>query len=117
MEIIKAKYSSEDNNWVSLTFSDGSVGQVGTTDGIRRQYTDIFQEYIDNGGTIEPLHTEAELARMEQERINSEAKAYLASTDWYVSRKMEVGTDVPQHILDARQQARDAVVHLPSQKI
>ena len=54
MEIIKAKYSSEDNNWVSLTFSDGSVGQVSTTDGIRRQYTDIFQEYLDNGGTIEP---------------------------------------------------------------
>jgi hypothetical protein len=34
------------------------------------------------------------------------AKAYLAATDWYVVRKAETGTEIPQEISDLRAQAR-----------
>ena len=41
-----------------------------------------------------------------QEAINTDALAYLASTDWYVIRLQETGVAVPQDILDARASAR-----------
>jgi|TARA_R110000823_G_scaffold12494_7_gene41934 hypothetical protein len=34
------------------------------------------------------------------------AKSYLANTDWYVSRKSETGTAIPENILALRAQAR-----------
>ena len=34
------------------------------------------------------------------------AKSYLASTDWYVSRKSETGTAIPENISALRAQAR-----------
>ena len=61
MTITKAKYMEETLNWVQLTFDDGSIGQTSVTDGIRRQYTDVLQAYLDGGGTIEPQYTDAEL--------------------------------------------------------
>ena len=45
-----------------------------------------------------------------QAQANAEARAYLASTDWYVVRKAETGTEIPADILAKRQTARDAVV-------
>lgn len=45
-----------------------------------------------------------------QIRINADALAYLASTDWYVIRKQETGTDIPEEILAKRQEARDSIV-------
>ena len=44
-----------------------------------------------------------------QIQINAESLAYLASTDWYVIRKQETGTDIPEDILTNRQAARDAI--------
>jgi len=34
------------------------------------------------------------------------AKQYLKDTDWYVSRKAETGTEIPEDILTQRAQAR-----------
>ena len=45
-----------------------------------------------------------------QAQKNAEARAYLASTDWYVVRKAETGTEIPADVLAARQTARDSVV-------
>ena len=45
-----------------------------------------------------------------QEVINTEALAYLASTDWYVIRLQETGVVIPQDILDARASARLSIV-------
>ena len=73
MTIVKAKYKSEDSNWVSLTFSDGSVGQVSTTDGIRRQYTDMYNDYVAKGGTVEPMHS---LADLQAKKIQELEKSY-----------------------------------------
>lgn len=46
----------------------------------------------------------------EQERINAEARAYLASTDWHVIRQQETGKPVPDDVLAERAAARALVV-------
>lgn len=48
--------------------------------------------------------------QVEQERINAEALAYLASTDWYVIREMEGGVTCPSEIKTARADARVRIV-------
>lgn len=45
-----------------------------------------------------------------QSQINAEARSYLASTDWYVIRKLETGEDIPEEILEERVAARLRVV-------
>lgn len=54
---------------------------------------------------IVPTKTKAE-----QEKINAEARAYLASTDWMVTRMAETGVPVPQDIAQARAEARARIV-------
>ena len=60
--------------------------------------------------TPEPEFTEAELAKQAQEKVNADALAFLASTDWYIIRLQESGIAVPQTVLDARATARLQVV-------
>jgi hypothetical protein len=57
-------------------------------------------------GTYEVL---IEDAVPSQAQINAEARAYLASTDWYYIRFGETGVPVPQEILDARAAARASI--------
>lgn len=45
-----------------------------------------------------------------QSEANAEARAYLASTDWYVIRMQETGVAIPQEVLDKRAEARDSIV-------
>ena len=56
----------------------------------------------------------AEITRLEslepQRLINIESLAYLASTDWYVTRKFETGVAIPQEVLIKRQESRLAVI-------
>lgn len=51
----------------------------------------------------------AKIKSAEEERARSEAAALLASTDWYVTRKVETGAAIPKAILDARKAARDTL--------
>ena len=46
--------------------------------------------------------TEAQL----QEQANAEARAYLQSTDWYVSRFTETGKEIPEEVKTKRDEAR-----------
>jgi hypothetical protein len=48
--------------------------------------------------------------QIEQERINNEALAYLASTDWLIIREMDSGLACPAEIKALRQAAREAIV-------
>jgi hypothetical protein len=41
------------------------------------------------------------------EQSKAEAKAYLSSTDWYVTRMSETGVAIPADILEARAKARE----------
>ena len=57
----------------------------------------LVQEWIAEGNTPEPEFTEAELAEQENQKKIAEAKAYLASTDWIVTKIAELqleGVDV-----------------------
>ena len=42
--------------------------------------------------------------------LNHTSRSYLADTDWYLTRKFETGTAVPQEVLIKRQEAREAIV-------
>jgi len=45
-------------------------------------------------------------ATIDAAQLIEDGKQYLAATDWYVTRKAEKGTEIPQAITDARDQAR-----------
>lgn len=53
------------------------------------------------------------VAAQAQRNINLNALAYLASTDWYVSRFTETGVEIPDEVRIKRQAARDSIVQLP----
>ncbi|MEQ4616715.1 MAG: hypothetical protein ABN482_01565 [Corticimicrobacter sp.] len=67
---------------------------------------------IDLSGLRTTEQKAAESAHAEQQRINAEARAYLSSTDWYVTRRRETGQDVPPDIAAKRQAARDRVIDI-----
>lgn len=48
-------------------------------------------------------------AALKREEANREARAYLSSTDWYITRRTETGAEVPAEILKKRAAARAAV--------
>ena len=78
-------------------------------DPANRHYV-MVQEWIAEGNTPAPEFTDAEIAANAQAVINSDSLAYLASTDWYVTRQAETGVDIPQDILTARAEARVAII-------
>jgi len=78
-------------------------------DPANRHYV-MVQEWIAEGNTPAPEFTDAEIAANAQAKVNSESLAYLASTDWYVTRQAETGVDIPQDILTARAEARVAII-------
>lgn len=41
---------------------------------------------------------------------NEAARAYLAETDWYVSRKAETGKAIPEDVLARRAESRAAII-------
>ena len=51
----------------------------------------------------------AKIAAAQQAKTNAEARAYLASTDWYVIRFQETAVAIPADIASARQAARDLI--------
>ena len=52
---------------------------------------------------LQPVKTESDL---KAEADRQEAIRYLTSTDWYVIRQIEVGTEIPEEIKTLRGQAR-----------
>ena len=56
----------------------------------------------------------AEITRLEslepQRLLNIESLAYLASTDWYVTRQAETGVAIPADVTTARTAAKLAIV-------
>ena len=59
---------------------------------------------------LAPQFTDAEIAANTQAELNATSRAYLASTDWYITRKAETGDAVPSEITTLRTAARDAIV-------
>jgi|SaaInl8_120m_RNA_FD_contig_101_17197_length_857_multi_3_in_0_out_0_2 hypothetical protein len=83
---------------VYLEPSEGVYTDTSNTEATAEQYTQIEEAVV----TFTALNN--------QNIVNTTARDYLASTDWYIARKSETGTEVPSDILIKRAEARAAVV-------
>ena len=100
--------------WITSCKLSESGWQVNGTmsvpnDPANRDCADVLQ-WIEEGNTPDPQFTPDEIAANAQQVINGESLAYLASTDWYITRQSETDVAVPQAILTLRAEARAAVV-------
>ena len=101
-----AEYTFPSNLWAIQW--DGSTGHAEWTDG-----PNTVIEAADVAGYItawEANAPEAEVEPTAQEVTNGESMAYLASTDWYASRKSDTGEAIPSDIAALRAAAREAIV-------
>ena len=78
-------------------------------DPANRHYADV-SAWIAEGNTPAPEFTDAEIAANTQAETNATSQAYLASTDWYITRNAESGVAVPADVTTARAAARAAIV-------
>ena len=103
------EYTFPSNLWAIQW--DGSTGHAEWTDG-----PNTVIEATDVAGYITAWEANAPDAEEEvaeptaQEVINAESMAYLASTDWYASRKADTGEAIPSDIAALRAAAREAIV-------
>ena len=86
---------------------NGNMGVPNDPD--NRDCQDVLA-WIAEGNTPTPEFTDAEIAANTQAELNATSQAYLASTDWYITRKAETGDAVPSEITTLRTAARDAIV-------
>jgi hypothetical protein len=73
-----------------------------TIDGVAQKWVKLKAEYS--------IEIEDITAQVAQEAINSEALAYLASTDWLVIREVDAGVPCPADIKVLRAEARAKIV-------
>jgi hypothetical protein len=66
--------------------------------------------WIALGNVPAPEFTDAEIAANAQAEVNSTARRYLTSTDWYGQRSYETGIPIPEDIATARAEARSSIV-------
>ena len=78
-------------------------------DPANRDCADVLA-WIAEGNTPAPEFTDAEIAANTQAETNATSLAYLASTDWYVTRHTETGVAIPADVTTAREAARSAIV-------
>jgi|APSaa5957512535_1039671.scaffolds.fasta_scaffold361245_2 hypothetical protein len=77
------------------------------------EYEDQLQGMLDYAGSItdeKKAELTANYLAHQQRKLNKEARDYLASTDWYITRQSETGVVVPTDIVTKRAEARAAVV-------
>ena len=110
------KYAHIDKNGQLLGWYDKGIHTLIPTPNIEVS-DEVWQNAIDNrhnkvniDGTTEAydFRTEDEKAKQELELKIAEAKAYLASTGWYVERLNDPssGKAIPQEVLNKRADAR-----------
>ena len=54
--------------------------------------------------------SDEQIAQQKANKDSQESLIYLSSTDWYVTRKMETGKEIPVEILEKREEARTKVL-------
>ena len=90
-----------------VTKADGQVTYV----------EDVFLDsVVEEGDTVEDMPklersepTAEEIANNQIGIQNSDARKYLADTDWYVTRKAETGKAIPDDVVTKREEARAKV--------
>ena len=85
-------------------------GNMGVpNDPANRDFADVLA-WIAEGNTPAPEFTDAEIAANTQAETNATSQAYLASTDWYITRHAETAVAVPADVTTARAEARAAII-------
>ena len=108
-------YSKSNNAFYTQEVHGESMpADVVSVDDVR--YEEI-QTQLSQGGTlyadangypaVEPRP--ALTPEQQQELKNAQSRAYLAETDWYVTRFAETGVPIPDEIKQKRAEAREAV--------
>lgn len=87
---------------VEITATEHSVLLQGQSQGQRIQADENGYPFLAD----QPTLNEEELQVVK----NQEARAYLASTDWYVIRNQETGVAIPEEIAIKRQEAREQII-------
>tara|TARA_R110002096_G_scaffold277791_1_gene471799 strand:- start:165 stop:497 length:333 start_codon:yes stop_codon:yes gene_type:complete len=100
--------------WITSCKLQESGWQVNGTMSVpnnpaNRHCADVLA-WIAAGNTPEPEFTDAEIAANAQEEVNATSRAYLASTDWYITRQAETGVAVPDDVTTTRAEARLAII-------
>tara|TARA_R110002073_G_scaffold223861_1_gene384062 strand:- start:12 stop:332 length:321 start_codon:yes stop_codon:yes gene_type:complete len=100
--------------WITSCKTQESGWQVNgnmsvPNDPANRHCADVLQ-WIAEGNTPTPEFTDAEIADNDQAETNATSQAYLASTDWYITRHAETAVAVPADVTTARAAARAAIV-------
>ena len=111
MIITNAKYGKDLSNVncsVNATINDEQMSVP--LDTANRHYAEILKQVADGNLTIAPQYTDAEIAANTQAETNATSQAYLASTDWYITRHAETAVAVPADVTTARAAARAAIV-------
>ena len=71
---------------------------------------DVVEDIVkDENQVIDAGFSEQEMADYNQRMTNQESLKYLADTDWYVIRKQEKGTPIPEDILQKREESRSLI--------
>ena len=86
---------------------NGSLGVPN--DPANRDCADVLA-WIAEGNTPAPEFTDAEIAANTQAETNATSQAYLAFTDWYITRHAETAVAVPADVTTARAEARAAII-------
>ena len=99
--------------WITSCKLNESGWQVNGTmsvpnDPANRHCADVLA-WIAEGNTPDPEFTDAEIAANTQAETNATNQAYLASTDWYITRHAETAVAVPADVLALRAAARLAI--------
>jgi hypothetical protein len=100
--------------WITSCKSQESGYLVNGTmsvpnDPANRHCADVLA-WIAEGNTPAPEYTDAEIAANTQAELNATSQAYLASTDWYITRHAETAVAVPADVTTARAAARESIV-------
>lgn len=73
-----------------------------------REY-ELIKQWLEEGNIPEPEFTDEEIAQQEIQKQLQEAKAYLASTDFYYARFLETGEVVPEAVVLKRTESREFI--------
>jgi len=95
MAFIKITDENGIDHFVNEEFIDKATGKVAVPE-------------IDTTGRAAVFSLEQQQL-FAQIQTNQSAREYLATTDWYVIRKLETGTDIPADVSQKRAEARASV--------
>lgn len=74
---------------------------INVENGLEKVYYEYDQIKVD------PTFSLIDVDKKVEQFNRLEALAYLASTDWYVTRKLEKGVEIPEEVTKKRDEARD----------